>query len=321
MGSLLVCGSTEEASWIYEKIQRPRSYLTVAMNVLYWKMGYPKVSGIVALMMEPVFGCNLRCSYCPWAWHDALPNLRPTLMDWEIFTEAVDKAAHSIETIQLCGLGEPTLHPRLCEMVDYIAEKGHRACLFTNGTRLTGTFLEDLARTRLSVLNLSIEPDDESCRQFRGVELKELRERIERFLALKRAESEVKIRMVVHEGNKHAVDASAASWKAMGIQVKLGGVFSMGESQPGFRCIEPWRGSLFVWTDGRVSPCAIDTFEDLVVGDITRQSYGDIVSSPAYKDLLMRFNRHDLPPRCSRCTETLVGPAPSLIPRLFSRRK
>jgi len=84
-GSRIVYGTPEEADWIYEKIQRPSSYWLAAMNLLNWKLRRPRVRGIVALMVEAVFDCNLRCAYCYRTMLSPHLQERPRLMDWETF--------------------------------------------------------------------------------------------------------------------------------------------------------------------------------------------------------------------------------------------
>jgi MoaA/NifB/PqqE/SkfB family radical SAM enzyme len=321
IGSRAVYGTGEEADWIYEKIQRPSSYYLVARNLINWKLRRPRVEGVVALMVEAVFDCNLRCSYC---YRTRLsPHLqpRPRLIDWETFRAVVDQAPASVETIQLCGMGEPTLHPRLCDMIGHIALSGRRPSMFTNGTLLRGELLERLAKTPLAVLNVSVEPDEESSREYRGVELDTIRQNIRRFLAAKRPETEVKVRMVAHPGNIELVAKAAEAWRGEVQGVKVGRLINMKEGhRTGFTCMEPWGSNLFVFTDGKISPCAMDMFKDLVIGDIHEQSFDEIIHGRAYRDILERFARGEPPGLCAECSEVHVDGVPSLLPRTRGRR-
>ncbi len=322
MGSRILYGSGEEADWIYEKIQRPSSYWLVAMNLLNWKLRRPRVQGVVALMVEAVFDCNLKCAYCYRTKLSSHLQERPRLIDWETFCAVVDQAPRSVETIQLCGMGEPTLHPRLCEMIEHIARRGKRPSMFTNGTLLRGDLLARLAQTPLAVLNVSLEPDEETCREFRGVELDTIRQNIRQFLAAKRPETEVKVRMVAHPGNVELVAKAAEAWRREVQGVKIGRLINMKEGHHGnFTCIEPWGSNLFVYTDGKISPCAMDMFKDLVIGDIHEQTFDEIIHSPAYRDILQKFARGEPPSLCATCSEVRVEGIPSLFPRMRGRRK
>jgi len=316
VGSYMVYGTTAEANWIYEKVQRPSSCFIVAMNLLYWKLRRPRVRGIVALILEPVFDCNLRCTYCPWSlMRPRLEGLRPRLMTWETFCAAVDTAPKTVETIQFSGLGEPLMHPRICDMIERVADRGKRPSLFTNGTLLKGDLLRRLAQTPLSVLNLSLEPDAETCRKYRGIDLDTVRKHVEEFVALKQPATEVKIRMVVHPGNVDRLGAVWDPWRGLVDDIKMCPVFTTDGAGSPFLCMEPWRGNLTVWTNGKVTPCCLDTFEDLVIGNIHKEAFAEIIHGKAYRDLLNRFTKGAMPDRCANCSSPNIGQMPTLLPR------
>ena len=322
VGSRIVYGSAEEADWVYEKIQRPSSYFLVARNLLNWKLRRPRVHGVVALMVEAAFDCNLKCAYCHRTKIPAHLQQRPRLMDWETFCAVVDQAPASVETVQLCGMGEPTLHPRLCDMIGHIALRGRRPSMFTNGTLLKGDLLARLAKTPLAVLNVSVEPDEQTCREFRGIDLDTIRRNIRQFLAAKRPSTEVKVRMVAHPGNAELVAKAAEEWRREVQGVKIGNVFNMKEGHhTNFTCMEPWGSNLFVFTDGKMSPCAMDMFKDLVIGDIHEQTFDEIIHSRAYRDILEKFARGEPPSLCASCSEVRLEGIPSLLPRAPGRGK
>ena len=321
--SYMAYGSTAEASWIYEKVQRPRTCLSAALNLLYWKRRIPRIHAVIALLIEPVFGCNLRCTYCPWAlMKPRLDGIRPRLMSWETFCAAVDGAPDSVESIQLAGLGEPALHPRICEMIECVADRGKRAILFSNCTLLKDGFLERLAQTRLSVLTVSAEPDDETCRQYRGVNLEVIRRNVEAFRACKRPMTEVKLRIVAHPGNVARIGAVREAWGGVFDDIKVCPSFQFDQRREcSVVCMEPWRGNICVWTDGKVSPCCVDAHEDLIIGDVGEQSLCDIIGGQAYRDMLARFVCGDVPMRCVMCTDVKIEGVPSLIPSLSAKRR
>ena len=322
VGSYLAYGTTAEANWIYEKVQRPESCLILAMNLLYWKLHKPRICGVVSLLLEPAFDCNLRCRYCPWTLVPArLEGLRPRLMDWDIFRKAVDEAPASIESIQLAGLGEPTLHPRLCEMIDYIADHGKRVVLFSNCTLLRGDLLEQLARTRLSVLTVSGEPDEETCRQNRGIDLKTILRNVEQFVLRKRPETEVKLRLVATSDNVCRIDSLRESWGDIFQDVKICPAFQLEGDGRAFSCMEPWRGNINVYTNGKVTPCCLDGFEDLIIGNVLEQSLSDILRGDNFRKLLACFTEGRAPKRCASCSDVKLEGLPSLIPRSASKSK
>ena len=63
------------------------------------------------IMIEPVYGCNRRCSFC------ACDFTKFHLMSEEVFEKVLENVDHNTKrmTWNLCG--EPTLHPNLVSMV------------------------------------------------------------------------------------------------------------------------------------------------------------------------------------------------------------
>lgn len=312
--SRLFYGSDKQADWIYEKMHRPGTYFRETMNILYFLTKRPAVFQPIALVLEPVYGCNLRCTYCWGNFGPEFTGQRPQFMSWEIFQKAVDQSPPSVETVSLGFLGETLMHPRIHEMIDYIAARGLRPTLFSNCTLLKGEVLERLARSRLAVLNVSVEPDIETAARFRGVDLLELRENVKRFLALKRPETEVKLSLVAHPGNVDKIAKGGEEWKGLIQRTKLSPIISRDGSRTTRTCIEPWRGSISVLTSGQVSPCCLDIYSGVMIGDLANQSLADIIRGPAFRDLLQRFVKGDLPETCKHCAEFKAPGVPRRVP-------
>lgn len=108
--------------------------------------------------------CNCRCFMC--GMHLKAPR--------EIEAEGMKRvlrflADHGFVMVYFTG-GEPTLHPRVCEAVEYARKLGLLTVLSTNGTRDVGV-LDSLYRAGLDVLTVSIDHwDPEVCDKIRGVE-------------------------------------------------------------------------------------------------------------------------------------------------------
>lgn len=76
--------------------------------------------------------CNYDCTYCPKEIHD---NFSPHT-DIEILKQTVDKLASLGKPIRLSLTGgEPSVHPKIEELVEYIKSKNFWLSMTTNGTR------------------------------------------------------------------------------------------------------------------------------------------------------------------------------------------
>jgi MoaA/NifB/PqqE/SkfB family radical SAM enzyme len=88
------------------------------------------------VQIEPVGECNLRCKMCPINYREDAPlHGSKKLMDYHLFTALIDQLPE-LESLHLQGLGEPMLHPRFFDMVEYAVQKGIRVTTNTNLTLL-----------------------------------------------------------------------------------------------------------------------------------------------------------------------------------------
>src|SRR5579862_2003954 len=76
------------------------------------------------VQIEPVGQCNLRCQMCAIQFRqDGPPYGPPAFMPFETFTRLLDQFA-GLRELHLQGLGEPMMHPRFFDMVEYATAKG-----------------------------------------------------------------------------------------------------------------------------------------------------------------------------------------------------
>ncbi|NCQ35934.1 radical SAM protein, partial [bacterium] len=78
--------------------------------------------------------CNLRCVHC---YSDSMAQQYPGELDWQQMQSVVDDlAAYQIPSLLLSG-GEPLIHPRFFDLVDYATAAGLKLTISTNGTLIT----------------------------------------------------------------------------------------------------------------------------------------------------------------------------------------
>jgi organic radical activating enzyme len=317
MASRILYGSEIHSDWAYEKMQRPATVLTVAMNFSFYLLGVPRIRRVFSVVVEPVLGCNLRCATC-WAASWGLEQEKPRLMSWELYRKIVDQLPAYVETITLSLGGEPLLHPRIQEMIDYGADSGKRMVLFTNGTLLTGERLRQIAASRLAVLNVSGETDSDLAREIRGTDQDAVRANVERFLAAKRPDTEVKLSLVLHERNVDRLGNVQREWGRLVTHVKVSPSVRRDPAHSTRVCVEPWRGNLNILSNGLATPCCFDIGGSLAVGDFNRQTFDQIAYGAAYRELLRRFLAGNPPSRCGQCSEFQAVGVPT---RLLKKKR
>lgn len=111
------------------------------------------------VIVEPTNACNLKCAYC-----GNKDMLRPrTNLDLGLYEKLLDQMVElGIPRITLHTVGEPTLHPRIAEMVKMATDRERVVTISTNGTRLHE---EPLARALVEagphLLNISADAADD----------------------------------------------------------------------------------------------------------------------------------------------------------------
>ena len=93
------------------------------------------------IVVEPTNACNLACAYC-----GNKDMLRPKkFLDLALYERLLDEmVVLGIPRITLHTIGEPTLHPRIGEMVKMATDRQRVVTLSTNGTLLAK---EELSRS------------------------------------------------------------------------------------------------------------------------------------------------------------------------------
>ena len=117
-----------------------------------WRTPFPSY-----VQIEPVGQCNLRCRMCPINYRDDQPlHGKTKMMDFDLYCRIVDQL-QGVKTLHLQGLGEPTLHPRFFEMVQYAVQKGIRVTTNTNLTMINEERAERCVTSGLDTLHFSID--------------------------------------------------------------------------------------------------------------------------------------------------------------------
>lgn len=109
------------------------------------------------VQLEPVGQCNLRCQICPIQFRtDGPPHGPPAYLPYDDFKRLVDQFSGA-EELHLQGLGEPMMHPRFFDMVEYAVARGFRVSTNTNLTLLTASRAERCVTSGLDWMRVSVD--------------------------------------------------------------------------------------------------------------------------------------------------------------------
>ena len=107
--------------------------------------------------MELFGGCNYTCKMCPQGTDVGREKEFKKCLKWDVFTKIVDDGIkNGVKTITLHGGGEPTLHKKFIECIKYIRNQDIQCIAFTNGYALDKKLCQDIAKSGLSILRISV---------------------------------------------------------------------------------------------------------------------------------------------------------------------
>lgn len=120
--------------------------------------------------VEATGHCNLSCAMCPRvAWAQGAGHMTATCFDQLL--AGLPAAGPDRVTLAFGGFGEPTVHPRILDMVERARRAQRRVELITNGTTMTTELARDLAALGVAQVTVSIDGgNDEAYTSTRGTD-------------------------------------------------------------------------------------------------------------------------------------------------------
>lgn len=269
--------------------------------------------------------CNLKCRMCPQS--VKTPGVSRGSMPIELFESIVQQIAAFPENrdalfyLHICG--EPLLHKKIVQCVEIAADAGLRPILTTNATLLTREKSQQLIAAGLSRIEFSFEGlDKKTYENIRlGARFDAVWENINTFLELNhQAGSPVHTELVIvdlPDLDADRVRDFADRMRPLFDTINISGYFDWlgrvdnAEFERGkYRGCSAVDTDLNVLWDGRVVPCCMDVDGAMVIGDLTKQSYLEVLSSlhrHALRERLRTCNLAGLP--CDHCPTPWGGRA------------
>jgi MoaA/NifB/PqqE/SkfB family radical SAM enzyme len=152
--------------------------------------------------------CNLSCAWC-YRFDSHYTHTLDKEMPVETFEKIINNTKGRFRLIHMAGIGEPTMHKNLCELVKIARRITDKVKITTNGTLLTKEMLELLEKAGLTDIEISIDSfSTDELMELRGSNLSALVENM-RFIN-DHTEMDLQINSVVsnlnYEGLMNIVD-------------------------------------------------------------------------------------------------------------------
>ena len=307
------------ASYLYAKITR---------RPVHW--GLP-----ISISFEPTTSCNLRCPECP----SGLRSFsRPTGMLTDgLFKKTIDELKDTLTYLLFYCQGEPYLHPRFLDLVQYASQKGIYTATSTNAHFLDDKMAKKTVESGLDRLIISIDGTTQATYQsYRvGGKLEKVLAGTKNIVnwkkALKSRTPHLIFQFLVVKPNEHQIKEVKALAKDLGVDevgyktaqiydYKNGsGLIPTIDRYARYKrqkdgtyaiknkllnhCWKMWHSSVITW-DGKVVPCCFDKDAHHEMGNISQQSFKELWQSKPYRQfrasLLKSRSELDM---CKNCTE------------------
>jgi len=285
--------------------------------------GYPMI-----FQIETTNACAMNCRMCP------RKDMKRKIgfMDIDLFKKIVDQLKGYTRELFLHHFGDPLLHSKLFEMIDYADEKGIKTKLSTNPVSMRPEINDKILKSKLDYLHISLDGTDEKTYKFlrgnnadykKGIKyiedflLKKNRLKQEKpyvvlaIIRMKETEKEIK-QFKDYWGKKLGVnkieikqfrtwDGSNKEINKMADESYLSNRY---KNPTKYACFQPWLWVTVLW-DGRVVPCCYDYEGKYVLGDLKRQSLKEIWNGKRMKELRRQNMTNDFKnnPLCANCRE------------------
>jgi radical SAM protein with 4Fe4S-binding SPASM domain len=280
--------------------------------------------------------CPMRCGFCPRGIPGRMQRASG-FMERALFVRLLDQLNPEQarwRALELHHLGESLLHPELPALVAEASARGLPTEMSANPSHLTPELGRALLDAGLSRLVMSLDGMDAvTLATIRGPAARF--ERAERNLeallehaAALPAPPTIVIQMIDLARNRHQHAAFLARWATTGLGFVRAYVKDLDGPDPDtgaasarptrYLCGYPWRSVVVLW-DGRVVPCCRDDDARLVLGDLNRQTLGEIWNGPAAHALRELHRRGDAPAGhlCTGCAwrrDAFAAAAPARHP-------
>lgn len=278
----------------------------------------------IAVSIEVTNNCNLVCSTCP---QPHFSSDEKGYLSMDLFRKIIDECCRfpSLTSIVFTGFGEPLLHPQLITMSLYAKSKGiplvrtYTNCILLN-KQMTEEFLQQSGFDEIT-LSLNAPTHEIYERIKNSSQYEHVTENVEYFLmrkkALKKRTPFVNLQLLKIKDVSFQIEEFVNNWKPLlkpgdCISVKESHSFAGQVSDPGVGtlvypckrapCGQLWNFLAISW-NGDVTPCCVDSFKKLKIGNVRDASLKDMWNSSKImymREIHMRREYHRLP-LCSDC--------------------
>ena len=261
--------------------------------------------------------CNLDCLFCP---KTDRTKRRLSVEEFDLLT---DKLRGQIKFLYFHLMGEPFLHPHLPEFIQIARRKGFVPVLTTNGTLLSKA--HGVVEALPHKIQISLHSHEGNAKEHPEEYIREV-------MTFAQEAASRGILIVLRLWNQGGYDTTNDyiqdlitqyqprpwtqrhdGWKLTeNLYIEYDRMFEWPDAErEEFEEKEVFcyalRNQIGVLVDGSVVPCCLDHAGDIILGNLFKQSIGEILASPRAKALYDGFTKHEASEElCRKCGYAVV---------------
>lgn len=288
-----------------------------------------------SVSIEPTTSCNLRCPECPSGLRSFT---RPTgMLQEDFYKKTIDELKQHLLYLTFYFQGEPYLHPKFLEMVQYANQQKIYTSTSTNAHYLNDENAKKTVESGLDRLIISIDgTTQEAYKQYRvGGQLSKVLDGTKNIIKWKKALNSttplVIFQFLVVKHNEHQIEdlkQLAKEYEVNEVLFKTAQVYDFEDGNDLIptidqysrykqlangkyviknllenACWKLWHSCVITW-DGKIVPCCFDKDAQHQLGDLNMHSFNEIWNNDAYKNFRVQLTKGrkeiDI---CKNCSE------------------
>lgn len=295
-----IIGSSEFEYKIFTRYSL-KFILKLFINQIYYLLKSDKPPYLLSLVVEPTNKCNLTCRHCQRS--DMTRNEGEISVD--LYKKILSETP-SIAHVLLVCLGEPLMHNKIIDMINYTGERNIKPMIITNGILLTDKMINMLLDSKLHSIAFSIDGVNESYEKVRHIKYETIKKNIMNFLRKRNMVNKkiwVEIIMTVSKKNEEDIKNVQKEWGFYVDHITLQPEIIYNENKRTKRCKEIYRGNLIIFWDGTVVPCCVDFDGRIKIGNINEGKLIEIWNGSKIRTLRRSHIEGNFIGLCGSCSE------------------
>jgi len=278
------------------------------------------------VFLDPSDLCNAKCGWCPTGSGEIKKYRKQQLMEWDVYTKAINDLAdmpEKIKVLRLYMMGESLLNPRIAEMIQYAADttRFEQIDLTTNGLLLTKQMSDGLIDAGLNKIFISVPADYAPVYSGNIAYLFGYSRHTGCQLHLKfirgGAGEERFFSTFERFADSISIENKVNCWPDFEVaEASDRGIYGQELPAKAVDVCPYLFYSVAINPDGKVSACFLDYQKDLILGDLKEESFKDIWNGTKFLGLrlahLMGYRcqlKH-----CNNCQQLLYGAPDNIDP-------